>query len=84
MNCGVGRRHGLGPVLLWLWRRLVATAAIRPLVWEPPYATGAALKGQKKTTTTKNLFGTSHHGSAVTNLTSIHEDEVSIPGLAQC
>ena len=25
----------------------------------------------------------SHHGSAETNLTNIHEDEVSIPGLTQ-
>ena len=36
-------------VLLWLWCRLAATALIRPLAWEPPYATGAALKGKKKT-----------------------------------
>jgi len=38
-------------VLLWLWRRLVATAPIRPLAWEPPYAAGAAqeiAKRQKK------------------------------------
>ena len=28
--------------LLWLWRRLVAIAPIRPLAWEPPYAAGAA------------------------------------------
>ena len=46
--CGVGRRHGSDPVLLWLWRRLVATALIRPLAWEPPYATGAALEKDKK------------------------------------
>ena len=30
--------------MLWLWRRQVATAPIRPLAWEPPYATGAALE----------------------------------------
>ena len=29
---------------LWLWCRPVATAPIRPLVWEPPYAAGAALE----------------------------------------
>ena len=28
----------------WLWRRLAATAPIRPLAWDPPYATGAALE----------------------------------------
>ena len=35
-------------MLLWLWRRLVATAPIQPLVWELPYAVGAALKRPKK------------------------------------
>ena len=43
----VGRRFGSDPVLLWLWRRLAAAALIRPRAWEPPYAAGAALKGQK-------------------------------------
>ena len=35
------------PALLWLWCRLEATALIRPLAWEPPYAKGEALKRQK-------------------------------------
>ena len=48
MNCGVGHRRGLDPTLLWLWYRLVATAQIRPLAWEPPYAVGAALEKTKK------------------------------------
>ena len=51
MNCGVGRRRGSDLALLWLWHRLAATALIRPLAWEPPYATSAALertKDQKK------------------------------------
>ena len=38
------------PVLLWLWRRPVATAPIGPLAWEPPYALGAALKKTKDKT----------------------------------
>ena len=42
MSCGVGCRRGSDPALLWLWRRLVATAPIQPLAWEPPYAAGAA------------------------------------------
>ena len=46
--CGVGHRLGLDPALLWLWRRPVATASIRPLAWEPPYAVGAALEKIKK------------------------------------
>ena len=48
MSCGVGRRSDLDPALLWLWCRSVATAPIRPLAWEPPYAAGIALKRQKK------------------------------------
>jgi len=35
-----------------LWHRPAPTALLRPLAWEPPYATGAALKKQKTTTTT--------------------------------
>ena len=37
-----------GPASLWLWYRKVATALIRPLAWEPPYAASVALKKQKK------------------------------------
>ena len=48
MRCGVGRRHSLDPMLLWLWRRQVATALIQPLAWEPSYVTSVALKEQKK------------------------------------
>ena len=48
INCGVGRRHGSDPLLLWLWHRLAATAPIRPLTWEPPYAVVAALEKEKK------------------------------------
>ena len=35
------------PVLLWLWRKLMATALIGLLAWEPPYAAGVALKRKK-------------------------------------
>ena len=48
MSYGVGRRFGLDLALLRLWCRLVATALIRPLAWEPPYVTVAALKRQKR------------------------------------
>ena len=48
MNCAVGRRHGLDLALLWLWRRLVATAPIRPLAWEPPHAEGMTLEKAKR------------------------------------
>ena len=38
---------------------------------------------QKQTNRPRNLWWCSHHGSVVTNLTSIHEDTGSMPGLAQ-
>ena len=49
VSCGVDRRRGSDPALLWLWHRPGATAPIRPLSWEPPYATEEALKKGKKT-----------------------------------
>ena len=51
MSCGVGHRHGLDSMLLWLWCILAATALIRPLAWELPYATGTALEKKKYTYT---------------------------------
>jgi len=48
VSCGVGCRCCSDPALLWLWGRPAATALIRPPVWEPPYAVGAALKRPKK------------------------------------
>ena len=61
MSCGVGRRHGSDPALLWLWCRLVAAALIRPLAWEPPCAAGAAQEmakrqKKKKTKETRKLL----------------------------
>ena len=48
MSCGVGRRCGSDPELLWLWRRPVATAPVWPLAWEPPHAEGVALKKKRE------------------------------------
>ena len=48
MSCGVGSRLGSDPDLLWLWCRLAAVAPIQALAWEPPCATGAALKKTHK------------------------------------
>ena len=39
---------GSGVVVSWLWCRLAAVAPLRPLAWEPRYATGAALKRKEK------------------------------------
>ena len=46
--CSVGRRRGLDRVLLWLWHSLAAANRIRPLAWEPRYATTVALKSNNK------------------------------------
>ena len=46
VSWGVGHRRGWDLALLWLWHRPTAVAPIRPLVWKPPYAVGAALKRQ--------------------------------------
>ena len=60
MNCGVSRRRGSNPTLLWLQYRLAATAPIQPLAWEPPYAAGAAPESKKrkkkKEKSSKKLF----------------------------
>ena len=48
MSCGVGRRRGSDPPLLWLRCRPATTALIQPLAWEPPYAAGVAVKGLKQ------------------------------------
>ena len=48
MSCGEVCRHGSDLALLWLWCRLEAPAPIGPLAWEPPYASGVALKKEKQ------------------------------------
>ena len=44
MSCDVGCRRGSDLVAV----AVVYAALIRPLAWEPPYATGVALKRQKR------------------------------------
>ena len=48
MSRGIGHRHGWDLAVLWLWCRPAATALIRPLAWEPPYAAGAALENKQQ------------------------------------
>ena len=65
MSCGVGCRGGSDLALLGLGCR------IRPLAWESPYATGAALKSKKKKTKNSGgpcraIEGSTPTGSAVT------------------
>ena len=49
MRCGVGHTLSSDPAYLLLWHRPAATALIRPLAREPPYAMGVALEKEKKT-----------------------------------
>ena len=48
MSCGVGGRGGSDLALLWLWLWPVATALIRPLAWEPPYAASQKTKDKRQ------------------------------------
>ena len=55
-------------VLLWLWQRPVATALIRPLTWETPYAAGAALEKAKRKKRKQSSWG----GEGTTDLILDH------------
>ena len=50
----MGHRCNSDLALLWLWRRLAATAPNRPLAWESSCAVSAALK---RTKDKKKKFG---------------------------
>ena len=71
----MGRTCSSDSVLLWLWRRPVATAPIRPLAWEPPYVAGAALEKAKR--------GVPIVAQWLMNPTRNYEVAGSIPALAQ-
>ena len=59
MSCGIGCRHDSDLGWLWLWHRPAATASIRRLAWEPPFATGVALKRQGKKKIPSNTYSES-------------------------
>ena len=67
MSCGVGCRPGSGPALPWC--RLAATAPIRPLAWEPPYAVGAV---QEKAKRQKREGNSKNHISKITEFKEIN------------
>ena len=73
MTC-VGCRCGLDPALLWLWRKLAATALIPPLAWEAPYTEGVALKRQKKKKKKRKRKSLSSHCEAYVSLCSFASD----------
>ena len=83
MSCGVGQRLGSDPALPWPWHRLVATALIQPLAWEPPYATGAAQEIATiitTTTTTKKRQKTKKKGSSISMSLGVGHRHGSDPG----
>ena len=58
MSCGEGHKCGSDLALLWLWHRSAGTPPqIQHLVWEPPYASGAALNKTKDQKTKKKKNG---------------------------
>ena len=62
--------------------QVIAVARIQSLAQELPYAVVAAVK-LKKLFFSKDGLGVPVVAQQVTNLTSIHEDMGSVPGLAQ-
>ena len=48
MSYNVGHRRGSYLALQWLWRRPADAAAVQPLAWEIPFASGLALKRKEK------------------------------------
>ena len=77
MSCGAGCRYSSDPVLLWLWCRPVATAPIRPLTWEPPYAVTAALEKTKKKKKKKNLQIKNEYLLNLLNV-SVNENQINL------
>ena len=72
MSCGVDHRHSLDLALLWLWRRLAATALIRLLVGELPYANRC---GPKKTRKKNNFAATSGGKKVLSSVGSCQGEE---------
>ena len=88
MSCGVGRRRGSDPALLWLWHRPVAL--IGALAWGLSYAAGVALEKAKRPKKTKKkqkqntTVARFHRGSEEATLTSTHEGHRFDPWPSQC
>ena len=65
VSCSEVCRRSLDAALLWLWRTLAATAPIRPLAWESPYALKAALEKAKRQKKKKKNYKAAFRGMAV-------------------
>jgi len=60
MSYAEGHRRGSDPMLLWLWYRPAATAPVRPLAWELPYAERVPLEMAKRPKKTKTKQKKTH------------------------
>ena len=82
MSCGVRHRCSSDPALLWLWCRPAATAPIRPLAWEPPYAAAAAQEMEKKTNIVRHCRQlesiNSYQGTLIQNRNGLADIENSL------
>ena len=74
MSCGIGHRCGLDTALPWQWCRLAAAAPIQPLAWEPPYASGVALKNKKTEKKNKRKEKKRKKGSKILTASNAEED----------
>ena len=83
VSCGVGHRRGSDLVLLWLWCRLEAVALVGPLAWEPPYATGSALKS-KKAEKKKKIKPDSYEKKGKLQANILHKQNIGQKNLAIC
>ena len=83
MSGGVGHRPGSDLALLWLWWRLAATAPIRPLAREPPYAAGAApemAKRRKRKRNRRQAFFPFFHHQETQTVRLVEEGPAQGPG----
>ena len=74
MSCGVRRRRGSDPMLLWLWLWPAAATPTGPLAWKPPYAAGVALKRENnnnKESPFSKVFQLLHYGYSTYNLLQV-------------
>ena len=74
MNWGVGRRCSSDLALLWLWLRPAVVAPIRPLAWEPPYATCEGLKRQKDKKKKKKRYPKAGRNQNHPNVQKVRDD----------
>ena len=79
----MGHRHSSDLALLWLWCRTKATGPIRPLVWEPPYATGTALKRKKKKNEWMSVGGISRRAAPCSLFSGAGSSSLAL-GLQAC